>query len=51
MWQINRHPVEIGNDHATDIISDTKAWLNSIEDWDDPNDSNQDCAAEGEWDM
>jgi len=45
---INRHPVESDNDSAPEIISDTDDWLNWNSDLDNPNDSEDDCAADDE---
>jgi hypothetical protein len=43
--RINRHPVESDEDSTPDSISDTEDWLNWNGDLDNPNDSEEDCAA------
>jgi len=48
---IIRHPVKIEENSAPQSISDTEDWLNWIGDLDTPNDSEDDCAADGESDM
>jgi hypothetical protein len=49
--RINRHPVESDEDSASESISDTEDWLNWNGDLDNPNDSEDDCAADVESDM
>jgi hypothetical protein len=49
--RINRHPVESDEDSAPESISDTEDWLNWNGDLDNPNDSEDDCAADVESDM
>jgi len=44
--RINRHPVESDEDSAPDSISHTEDWLNWNGDLDNPNDSQEDCAAD-----
>jgi len=44
--RINRHPVESDEDSAPESISDTEDWLNWNGDLDNPNDSEEDCAAD-----
>jgi len=44
--RINHHPVESDEDSAPESISDTEDWLNWNGDLDNPNDSEEDCAAE-----
>jgi len=44
--RINRHPVESDEDRAPESISDTEDWLNWNCDFDNPNDSEEDCAAD-----
>jgi hypothetical protein len=44
--RINRHPVESDEDSAPESISDTEDWLHWTGDLDDPNDSDDDCAAD-----
>jgi hypothetical protein len=46
--RINRHPVECDEDSATASISDTEDWLNWNGDLDNPNDTEDDCAADDE---
>jgi len=46
--RINRHPVETDEDSAPERISDTDDWLNWNGDLDDPNDCEEDCAADDE---
>jgi len=48
---INRHPVESDEDSAPESISDTDDWLNWNGDLDNPNDSEDDCAADAESDI
>jgi len=49
--RINRHPVESDDDSAPESISDTDDWLNWNGDLDNPNDSEEDCAADDESDI
>jgi len=49
--RINRHPVESDRDSVPESISDTDDWLNWNGDLDDPNDTEDDCAAEDESDI
>jgi len=49
--RINHHPVESDEDCAPESISDTEDWLNWNGDFDNPNDSEDDCAADVEFDM
>jgi hypothetical protein len=49
--RINRHPVENDDDSATESISGTDDWLNWNGDLDNPNDSEDDCAADDESDI
>jgi len=49
--RINRHPVESDHDSAPESISDTDDWLNWNCDLDNPNDSEEDCAADNESDI
>jgi len=49
--KINHHPVETDDDGATQSISDTDDWLNCNGDLDNPNDSEEDCAADNESDI
>jgi hypothetical protein len=49
--RINRHPVESDNDSAPESISDTDDWLNWNCDLDNPNDREEDCAADNESDI
>ena len=49
--RINRYPVESDEDTAPERISDTENWLNWNGDLDNPNDSEDDCAADIESDM
>jgi hypothetical protein len=44
--RINCHPVESDEDSAPESISDTNDWLNWNGDLDNPNDSEEDCAAD-----
>jgi len=46
--RINRHPVESDDNCAPESISDTDDWLNWNGDLDNPNDSEDDCAADDE---
>jgi len=49
--RINRHPVESDKDSAPESISDTEDWLNWNGNLDNPNDSEEDCAAADESDI
>jgi len=49
--RIKRHPVESDDDSAPQSISDTDDWLNWNGDLDNPNDSEEDCAADDESDI
>jgi len=49
--RINRHPVESDVDSAPESISDTEDWLNWNRDLDNPNDSEDHCAAADESDI
>jgi hypothetical protein len=49
--RINPHPVESDEDSARESISDTEDWLNWNGDWDNPNDSEEDCAADDDSDI
>jgi len=49
--RMNCHPVESDDDSASERISDTKHWLNWNGDLDNPNDSEEDCAAADESDI
>jgi hypothetical protein len=49
--RINCHPVESDKDSAPDSISDTGDWLNRNGDFDNPNDSEEDCAADDDSDI
>jgi hypothetical protein len=51
IWTINCHPVESDEDSAPESILDTEDWLNWNGDLDNPNDSEDDCAADVESDM
>jgi len=51
IWRINRYPVESDHDSAPESISDTNDWLHWNGDLDNPNDSEDDCAAENESDI
>jgi hypothetical protein len=46
--RINRHPVKCEEDCARESISGTEDWLNLNGDLDNPNDSEDDCALDGE---
>ena len=46
IWRIICHPVESDENSAPESISDTEDWLNWNRDLDNPNDSEDDCAAE-----
>jgi hypothetical protein len=49
--RINRHPVECDEDSAPESISDTEDWLNWNDDLHNPNDSEEDCAADDDSDI
>jgi len=49
--RINRHPVECNGTSAPESISATDDWINWNGDLDDPNDSEDDCAADDESDI
>jgi len=49
--RINCHPVERDDDWASESYSDTDDWLNWNADLDNPNDSEDDCAADDESDI
>jgi len=49
--RINRHPVKSDEDSAPSSISDTEDWLIWTGDLDNPNDSENDCAADVESNM
>jgi hypothetical protein len=49
--RINWHPVESDKDRAPESISDTEDWLNWNRDLDNPDDSEQDCAADDDSDI
>jgi len=49
--RINHHPFESDEDSTPGSISDTKNWRNWNGDLDNPNDSKEDCAADGESDI
>jgi len=49
--RINRHPVKSDDDTAPESISDTDDWLNWNGDLDDPDESEDDCAADDESDI
>jgi hypothetical protein len=49
--RINRHSVDSDEDRSPDSISDTEDWPNWNGDFDNPNDSEEDCAAADESDM
>jgi len=51
IWRINIHPVESDEDSTPESISDTDDWLNWKGDFDIPNDSEDDCAADDESDI
>jgi len=46
--RINRHPIESDQDCAPESISDTKDWLHWNGNLDNPNDSEEGCAADDE---
>jgi hypothetical protein len=49
--RINRHPVESDEDSTPGSISDTEDWLQWNGDLDNPNDSEEDCAADDDSDI
>jgi len=49
--RINRHPVASDKNSAPESISDTDDWLNWNGDLDNPNDSEDDCAADDKSDI
>jgi len=49
--RINRYPVENDDDSTPESISDTDDWLNWNGDLHNPNDSEEDCAADDESDI
>ena len=49
--RINRHPVERDEDSSPESILDTDDWLNRNGDLDNPNDSEEHCAADDESDI
>jgi len=49
--RINHHPVERNEDSAPESISDTDDWLNWNGDFVNPNESEEDCAADDESDI
>jgi hypothetical protein len=49
--RINCHPVESNNECALESISDTDDWLNWNRDLDNPNDSEENSAADNESDI
>jgi len=49
--RFNRHPVESDEDSAPESISDTEDWLNWNGDLDNPNDSEEDYAADDDSDI
>jgi len=51
IWRINCHAVESDDDSAPGSISDTDGWLNWNDNLDNPNDSEDDCAADDEFDI
>jgi hypothetical protein len=51
IWRINHHPVECDKDSAPVSISDTDDWLNWNGIMDNPNDSEEDCAADDKSDI
>jgi len=46
IWRINHHPVESDDDHAPERILDTDDWLDWNGDWDNLNDSEDNCGAD-----
>jgi len=51
IWRINRHPVKSDEDSVPESIPDTEVWLHWNEDLANPNDSEDDCAADNESDI
>jgi len=49
--RINRHPMESDEANAPESISNTEDWLNWNRDFDNPNDTNDDCSADVESDI
>ena len=49
--RINSHPVQCDGDSTTESISDTADWLNWTGDMDNPNDREEDCAADDDCDI
>jgi hypothetical protein len=49
--RINRHAVKSDEDSAPESISDTEDWLYWNGDLDNPNDSEDDCAADDDCDI
>jgi hypothetical protein len=49
--RINRHPVESDDDSAPESIWDANDWLNRNGNWDNANDSEDDCTADDESDI
>jgi len=49
--RINRHPVESDEDCPPESISDTEDWLHWNGDLGNPNDSEEDCAADDDSDL
>jgi len=49
--RINRHSVESDEDSPLESISDTNDWLNWNCHWNNPNDSEEVCAADDESDI
>jgi len=49
--RINCHPVESDDDSAPETISETNDWLNLNRNLDNPDDSEEDCAADDESDI
>jgi len=49
--RINRHPVESDDDSAPESILDTDDWLNWNGNFDNPNNTEDDCAADDESDI
>ena len=51
IWRINCYPVESDKDSTPESISDSENWLNCNGNLDNPNDSEDNCAANDEWDI
>jgi len=51
MRRINHHPVESDDDSVPESTSHTDDWLNWTTDLDNPNESEDDCAADDEYDL